>query len=214
MLEEEKDGLERVDPVLRVIQDDLVRDEQRLVGIGRSQSVKREATGKTGHGPEERLKRLGEMMRQVVLVDLEQIRGQRSAFNLGRCKGSRRRTNLHHRREGLLSVGNRGLSTAGDDLFVVDHAEGRKKGSASGILESEADLRRGKEKNSRRDEMAQRSIIDGRIGIDGEEVLVEGRVDTDDVLDLVVHLELERVHRRVEVDLKKGAKISKRSSLS
>ena len=45
-------------------------------------------------------------------------------------------------------------------------------------------------------------LVDGRVGVDGEQVLVETRVDSNHILDLVVHLELDRVHRRVEVDLK------------
>ena len=53
----------------------------------------------------------------------------------------------------------------------------------------------------RRDKTIQGERRDSRIGIHHEDVLVEGRVDTNDVLDLVVDLKLERVHWRVEVDL-------------
>ena len=53
----------------------------------------------------------------------------------------------------------------------------------------------------RGDEAVQREGMDSSIGIHHEQVLVESRVDTDDILDLVVHFELEGVHGRVEVDL-------------
>ena len=53
----------------------------------------------------------------------------------------------------------------------------------------------------RRDQSIQRHRVNGCIGINHEHVLVERRVDTDDVLDLVVDLKLEWVHWRVEVDL-------------
>ena len=53
----------------------------------------------------------------------------------------------------------------------------------------------------RGDESVQRQRCDGRIGVNHEHVLIERRVDTDDVLDLVVDFQLERVHRSVEVDL-------------
>lgn len=53
----------------------------------------------------------------------------------------------------------------------------------------------------RRDQAIQGEWRDGCISINHEHVLVERRIDTDDVLDLVVDLQLERVHWRIEVDL-------------
>ena len=53
----------------------------------------------------------------------------------------------------------------------------------------------------RRDQPVQRERMDGSIGSNREQVLVERRIDTNDVLDLVIDLELQRVHRSVEVDL-------------
>ena len=53
----------------------------------------------------------------------------------------------------------------------------------------------------RRDQPVQRQRMDGSIGIDREQVLVERRIDTNDILDLVVDLELQGVHRSVEVNL-------------
>ena len=53
----------------------------------------------------------------------------------------------------------------------------------------------------RRDKTIQGKRRDSRIGIHHEDVLVEGRVDTNDVLDLMVNFQLQRVHGRVEVNL-------------
>jgi hypothetical protein len=55
--------VERVDAVLRVVVDDLVRDEERLARVGGAQTVHRETTGQTGDGAEQRLERLGEVVR-------------------------------------------------------------------------------------------------------------------------------------------------------
>ena len=55
----------------------------------------------------------------------------------------------------------------------------------------------------RRDETVQGERSDSRIGINHEHVLVECRIDTNDVLDLVVDLQLQRIHRRIEVNLEK-----------
>ena len=41
----------------------------------------------------------------------------------------------------------------------------------------------------------------GGVGVDHEHVLVERRVDTDDILDLMVHLELEWAHGRIKMNL-------------
>jgi hypothetical protein len=63
-------SLKGVDSVLRVVHDDAVGDEERFVGVGSSKSVHGETSRKTGDGSEERLEGLGEMMGDVVLVDL------------------------------------------------------------------------------------------------------------------------------------------------
>ena len=53
----------------------------------------------------------------------------------------------------------------------------------------------------RRDETIEGKRRDRGISINHEQVLVEGRIDSNDVLDLVVDLEFQRVHGGVEVDL-------------
>lgn len=55
--------------------------------------------------------------------------------------------------------------------------------------------------DSRRDEAVQSQLLYCGIGVDREKVFVKGRIDSDHIFDLVVHLELERVHRRIKVDL-------------
>ena len=55
--------------------------------------------------------------------------------------------------------------------------------------------------NARRDQSVDRQGIDCCIGINHEQVLVERGVDSNNVFDLVVHLQLEWIHRCVEVDL-------------
>ena len=63
-------SLKSIDSILRVVHDDGIGDEERLVGVGSSKSVEGKASRETGDGSEERLEGLGEMMRDVVLVDL------------------------------------------------------------------------------------------------------------------------------------------------
>lgn len=53
----------------------------------------------------------------------------------------------------------------------------------------------------RRDETIEGKRRDRGISINHEQVLVEGRIDSNDVLDLVVDLEFQRVHGGVEVNL-------------
>jgi hypothetical protein len=62
--------MERVDPVFRVIVDDLVGDEEGLVRVGRAESVHRETTWKTGDRAEEAFESLGEVVRDEVFVHL------------------------------------------------------------------------------------------------------------------------------------------------
>lgn len=59
-----------VDPVLRIVVYELVRDEQRLVRVRCPQAVERETTRQTGDGTKERLERLGHVMRDEIFVDL------------------------------------------------------------------------------------------------------------------------------------------------
>ena len=53
----------------------------------------------------------------------------------------------------------------------------------------------------RRDETIEGKRRDRGISINHEQVLVEGRIDSNDVLDLVVDFQFQRVHRGVEVHL-------------
>ena len=53
----------------------------------------------------------------------------------------------------------------------------------------------------RRDKTIEGKRRDRGISINHEQVLVEGRIDSNDVLDLVVDLEFQRVHGGVEVNL-------------
>ena len=43
--------------------------------------------------------------------------------------------------------------------------------------------------------------LNSRVGIHHENIFIERRIDTNNILDLVEHLELEGSHGRVEVDL-------------
>ena len=60
-----------VDTVLLVVLDDLVADEEWLVGVRGAQTVKRETTRQTSDGTEQRLERLSHMVGDEVLVDLD-----------------------------------------------------------------------------------------------------------------------------------------------
>lgn len=53
----------------------------------------------------------------------------------------------------------------------------------------------------RRDKPIERKWIDRSISVNHEHVFVERRVHTNNILDLVVNFELQRVHRCVEMDL-------------
>ena len=157
-----------VDAVLRVVLDDLVADEQRLVRVRGTKTVERETTGQTGDGTEETFERFGHVVGNEVLID------------------------LHHRDDGLLRVRKLCFTTDTKQLLVVNHSK-----TTISIDESNTIIA-----HLRGDQPVQGERRDSGIGIHHEHILVEGRVDTDDVLDLVVHLELKRVHRRIEVDLK------------
>ena len=63
-------------------------------------------------------------------------------------------------------------------------------------------------KDARRDQTIQRVRFDCRIGVDGKYVLIERWIDTNDVLDLVVHLQLKRTHGGVEVNLSDAHRVS------
>jgi hypothetical protein len=54
--------VERVDPVLGIIVNDLVGNEQRFVRVGCAEAVHGETAGQTSNGPEQTLKRLGEVV--------------------------------------------------------------------------------------------------------------------------------------------------------
>lgn len=53
----------------------------------------------------------------------------------------------------------------------------------------------------RRDQPVDRIRLHCCISIDRKQILEERRVDTNHILDLVVHLQFERVHGRTEVNL-------------
>ena len=55
---------------LRVLLDNSVGDDDRPSLVGRSNPVHGETTRKTGHGTEETLESLGQMVRDIVLVNL------------------------------------------------------------------------------------------------------------------------------------------------
>ena len=112
-----------------------------------------------------------------------------------RGEGSRRGRTLDHSPPRLLLVLEPRLAADADDLRVVgrrsDEAVERVGCDRRVGVDDEHELRSGRESQSRRtDEEKARAATH----------LVQLRVDADDVLDLVVHLELEREHLRVEVD--------------
>lgn len=53
----------------------------------------------------------------------------------------------------------------------------------------------------RRNQAVDRQRVYNSVGIHHEQIFVERRVNADDILYLVVDLELQRIHGRVEVDL-------------
>jgi len=57
------------------------------------------------------------------------------------------------------------------------------------------------EKDLRGYQAIQGQGLDHSIGINHKQILIEGWVDTDNVLDLVVNLKFQRIHRRAEVNL-------------
>ena len=91
---------------------------------------------------------------------------------------------LHHGDDGLLRVGQLRLSANTQQFLVMNHSRGSSELPA--LHEQDKDLRG--------DEAVDRVGLHCSIGIDHEHVLVESRVDTDDILDLVIHFQLEGVH--------------------
>src|SRR5258706_12472433 len=67
-------------------------------------------------------------------------------------------------------------------------------------------------KDLRRYQAIQRHRLDHSIGINHEQILVEGWVNADNVLDLVVNLKFQRIHRRAEVDLRSVMNTCRHSS--
>ena len=86
-----------VDAILRVVVDDLVADEQGLVGIRGAETVERETTGQTSDGAEQTFESLGHVVRNEVLVD------------------------LHHRDDRLLSVRQLSFTADTEELLVMNH---------------------------------------------------------------------------------------------
>lgn len=88
--------MERIDDVLRVVLDDVGVGEDgdpvAVASFRRLDAVHREASGEAGDSAEDRLERLGEMMRDVVLEDWRSR--ERSARFLSGAGGGRRETHL------------------------------------------------------------------------------------------------------------------------
>lgn len=76
-----------IDAILRVVLDELVGDDERLVRVWGANAIEGETTGQTGNGAEQAFKGLRHVMRDEVLVD------------------------LHHGDDGLLRVGQLGFTT-------------------------------------------------------------------------------------------------------
>ena len=57
------------------------------------------------------------------------------------------------------------------------------------------------ETHLRRDETIEGKRRDRGISINHEQILIERRVNTNDILDLMIHFQLQWVHRSVKVDL-------------
>ena len=62
--------MQRIDAIFRVVVDELVGDEERLVRIRGAETIEGEATGQASDGTEEGLEGLGQVVRNVVLVHL------------------------------------------------------------------------------------------------------------------------------------------------
>lgn len=99
-------------------------------------------------------------------------------------------THLHHGDERLLSIGQFCFTTNTEQLLVMDHP--------IKSLDNALDSRKGP---LRRDETIDGEGIDGGISVHHEEIFIECGVDTDDIFNLMIHFELQWVHRRVEMDL-------------
>ena len=70
--------MQSFDTIFGIVLDQLVRDEERLVGVGRPETVERETTGQASNGAEETLERLGHVMGDEVLVHLWRTVGARA----------------------------------------------------------------------------------------------------------------------------------------
>lgn len=81
--------MECIDIGLCVIINDTVRDEYRTALVNSANTVETKTSGKTGHGTKETLKGFGEVVRNVVLVNLERVRekGQdkNKSYDLDHC---------------------------------------------------------------------------------------------------------------------------------
>lgn len=87
-----------IHPIFRVIGYDLVRDEQGLVRIRGSQPVESETTRKTGNGSKKTFESLRHVVRNEVLVYLNQPIN--AIHQLNKTPG----TYLHHRDQRLFGI--------------------------------------------------------------------------------------------------------------
>ena len=62
--------VQSVDSVFGIVLDDLVRNEEGLVGVVRSKAVHGETTGQASDGAEQAFESLGQVMRDKVLIHL------------------------------------------------------------------------------------------------------------------------------------------------
>ena len=104
--------------------------------------------------------------------------------------------NLHHSDDRLLSVRQRSLAT-NTQHFLVMYATIRPSISILSLNTYQL-----KKEDLRRNQTIQRQRIHNCIRIHHEQILVERWVYTDDILDLVINLKLQRIHGGIEVDLK------------
>ena len=69
----------------------------------------------------------------------------------------------------------------------------------SKLIQSNIELR-----NLRRYQAIQGKSINNCIGIHHEKIFIEGWIDTNNILDLMVNLKFQWIHRRVKVNLEYG----------
>lgn len=106
--------VQSIHAIFRIVLDQLVRNQQGLVRIRGTETIKRETTGQTSDGAEKTFERLRHVMGNEVLVDLQSVLTKISVKRLSD-------THLHHRDDRLLRVSQLGLSANAQKLLIVDH---------------------------------------------------------------------------------------------